>query len=475
MRERYLNGGKLCNALQTSAKTIVGAVNELWNRPMDYINGIKHVTYAQLTSMRDAGELVTGQWYRITDYETTVANGPDARSAGHPFDLLVMATSNTTLSEEARAIKSSRDQGYFANSNLDAWKIWYCLDNDATRFAWADTENGTGVIFRMIDEWNNDCPYDFKNVQFKRYLVVDLENVPSLVGKYFATTGTDEYTLPYDEENYIWAYTFSMPYTELKIPIAEYIDSNGYDLILDEWENVDNDEVKIDFKTQEDSSLNRYKGGKVAKGYVNGCRRNTIEECYTTIILDNDVFMTQALNNIVTYSCLVIEVDNYTNPSINQSNNTSNKFHLHCYNITLGFNCINNEFKNSCCYNTFGNFCESNIIGTDFKYNTFGNGCSWNQFGNSCESNQFGNNVYNNQFGNYVRTITVFDGVQYVSVTGTESNSTYVQNAQILNGTSGSNSNNMLQISFQVNAKYSQIAGLKSDGELRIWNPADGV
>lgn len=26
-------------------------------------------------------------------------------------------------------------------------------------------EKGRGVIYRMIDEWHNDCPYDFKNIQ----------------------------------------------------------------------------------------------------------------------------------------------------------------------------------------------------------------------------------------------------------------------------------------------------------------------
>ena len=45
----------------------------------------------------------------------------------------------------------------------------YCLDNDTTRFAWADTAGGKGVIYRMTDEHGNECPYDFKNVQFKRY------------------------------------------------------------------------------------------------------------------------------------------------------------------------------------------------------------------------------------------------------------------------------------------------------------------
>lgn len=46
----------------------------------------------------------------------------------------------------------------------------YCFNNDTSRFAWADNVNGKGVIYRMIDEFNNDVPYDFKNIQFKRKL-----------------------------------------------------------------------------------------------------------------------------------------------------------------------------------------------------------------------------------------------------------------------------------------------------------------
>lgn len=60
---------------------------------------------------------------------------------------------------------------YFADCNLDAWKIWYCLDNNTNRFAWADDSNGKGVIYRMIDEWGNDCPYDFKNILIAKELV----------------------------------------------------------------------------------------------------------------------------------------------------------------------------------------------------------------------------------------------------------------------------------------------------------------
>jgi hypothetical protein len=48
--------------------------------------------------------------------------------------------------------------------NASAWELKYCLDNDTTRFAWADEENGKGVIYYMKDEKNNECPYDFKNI-----------------------------------------------------------------------------------------------------------------------------------------------------------------------------------------------------------------------------------------------------------------------------------------------------------------------
>ena len=100
---------KTDNSLLTTAKTIVAAINELWDKFADYLKGIRHVTYAQLKTLRDNAELKPGQWYRITDYVTTVANDAEARSAGHPFDVLVMATSASTLGEDALAVKSARD------------------------------------------------------------------------------------------------------------------------------------------------------------------------------------------------------------------------------------------------------------------------------------------------------------------------------------------------------------------------------
>ena len=309
-------------------------------------------TWAELKDLRDNGNLIAGSLYRITDYNCTTTQ-ENTRSAGHQFDIVLLALSENKLAEEGWAMMNENDvydvtfgdgvtkkcwiynvqpeeeypsynivdyntllgldgnsadditfneenktattdvpstnleysntpYNYFQNSNLSAWKVWYCLDNDTARFAWADdsidegspasimentsvatytrnlqndTEdenvqyyawedtgnntivyttsetpqigdniyimikghvvdsitmkvsqftpahegtglpNGRGVIYRLIDEFNNDVAYDFKNIQFIR----------PLTDGYYNAQGTDTwvYTLnAYDEYNY---------------------------------------------------------------------------------------------------------------------------------------------------------------------------------------------------------------------------------------------------------------------------------
>ena len=543
---------KTDNSLLTTVKTIVGAINELWNKFADYLKGIQHVTYAQLVTLRNNSGLVAGQWYRITDYMTTVANDTEARSAGNPFDLLVMATSSNTLSEEAKAIKSSRDSnGYFTDANLNAWKVWYSLDNDTTRFQWADTENGKGVIWRMIDEWQNDCPYDFKNVQFKRYRVYDDSphgELEALDGQYYGYNGDMNNVHIDDEDDFVWAYTFTL--------IDENDDYVDYSI---------KKEGALDTETDW-GYLNQFKKGR--------CEYNRIRHSYTAVTIDDQCYRTLMLNNIVLISTINEEcglsgemqlnefgsgnynmtvkdnpeknifgnkcynniVGSYGNTFGNDCYNNTfgndcggntfgngcsdntfgngcswntfgnncyyntfgngcswNTFGNDCYNNTFGNDCYNNTFGNGCsdntfgndCYNntfgnvcswnTFGNNCYYNTFGNNCCYNTFGNGCSWNTFGNGCSDNTFGNGCSDNTFGNNCRYLTVHNGVRYVEVPGGSTDYSYVQNAQILNGTHGSDSSNMLQISFQEDADYCQFAGLNSSGILKIWVPADAA
>lgn len=178
--------------------------------PELYVN----ITYNDLVTNRNQNKLIPGSYYRITDYVTTTTD-TESRSMGHQFDIVVLAINESTLSEEAFAEHHEGDT-YFTNSNLAAWKIWYALDNDTSRFAWADSTNGKGVIYRMIDEHRNDVPYDFKNIQFKRYAVNIAEDFSDTIS-YLSGLCVAPSTLPntyvkpltLNTATYKWYYTFS--------------------------------------------------------------------------------------------------------------------------------------------------------------------------------------------------------------------------------------------------------------------------
>lgn len=135
-----------------------------------------NTTYAELKAWRNSGTLTPGMQYRITDFVTT-ANGVRSpytggiwsdnvvrfTSAGHAFDIVVTATGKNTIDSQARAMLHDGDT-YFAGENLNAWKIWYSLDEG--RWYWEEpyASSYRGSITRMIDEHGNDLPYDFKNI-----------------------------------------------------------------------------------------------------------------------------------------------------------------------------------------------------------------------------------------------------------------------------------------------------------------------
>ena len=81
--------------------------------------GVTATTYAELKALRDAGQLKAGAFYRITDYMTTTTQ-ENTQSAGHPFDVIVLALDGSRLSEKAWAAHHEGDE-YFKDSNLSAW------------------------------------------------------------------------------------------------------------------------------------------------------------------------------------------------------------------------------------------------------------------------------------------------------------------------------------------------------------------
>ena len=101
----------------------------------------KSTTYSDLRILKNEGKLIAGAFYRITDYEC-VTNRQNSRSANHQFDIIVQAIDERTLSENAHAIHHDGDT-YFANSNLNAWRLKYAFDADIARFNWADSFDST--------------------------------------------------------------------------------------------------------------------------------------------------------------------------------------------------------------------------------------------------------------------------------------------------------------------------------------------
>ena len=70
-------------------------------------NNMTNVTHKELKTLRDGGRLKPGRKYRITDY-VTIINAENKFSDEHPFDIVVTALSDDTLSEEASAIDNRK-------------------------------------------------------------------------------------------------------------------------------------------------------------------------------------------------------------------------------------------------------------------------------------------------------------------------------------------------------------------------------
>ena len=417
------------------------------------------ITWAQLKNLRDNSQLVPGRFYRITDYYCTTTT-TNTSSTSHNFDIIVRADSSNKLNEEASAIRHSGDT-YFANNNLSAWKLWYCLDNDTNRFAWADIDFGNGVIYRMIDEFGNDCPYDFKNILF------------TSSGKY-----TNAYTFSYTESSVIKdASLLGLNKLCYKNIMKEYINSN----------NSNKQQLNFNVFYSTTTTLRCYSNifGNNCYGSIFGvgCYFNTFgSNCYF------NTFGNDCYSNTFGNKCYSNTFGNSCHSNIFDNSCYSNVFSDSCHSNILGNNCVSNRFGNSCYSNVFGNDCYSNVFGNNCSRNTFGNeynnnvfskSCSYNTFGNGCYSNVFDSNCSSNTFGNYCSSVTfgnncnfnilgnncrsvkieneagnyakcnIFEnGVSYVSLEGTSiaSIDNQIQNVTIHQGVQGTSTSNMKTI-----------------------------
>ena len=372
-------------------------------------------TYAELVAAKNGGTLAKGAWYRITDYVTTTAQS-NTRSANHAFDVIVRADSESVLNENAFAIQHEGDT-YFANQKLSAWELKYDINNDTTKYAWADSTNGKGVIYYMKDENENECPYDFKNIQFK----VGAKQKAGTVANVFY-------------------YTFSVATGENDATITDHSLNGGKCYGNKMWLYVTSNKRSLNANVFRNTNMtsacygNTFGNNCINHTFGNNCSSNTFGDgC------GGNTFGSDCSNHTFGNNCSGNTFgDNCSNHTFGNS----------CSNHTFGNNCGGNTFGNSCINHTFGNNCSSNTFGNSCSSNTFGNSCINHTFGNNCSSNTFGDGCRSNTFGtasaakDYYKNIIFENYVQYVQLdcTQTTSSSAYCQNVLVGMGIEGTSS-----------------------------------
>ncbi len=419
------------------------------------IENLLIVTYSQLKTLRDNSKLKPGVFYRIIDYECTTSAANTA-SAGHVFDIIVRADDINVLNENAYACKHSGDT-YFADSNLAAWRLKYCLDNDALHYEWADAygivinnilyardesdddltktypyswvnsnthrytststpttsdsahssrtggstyaisaineESGKGVIYWMRDEWGNECPYDFKNILFTR------ANVYENAYTFTRNSNQDGSLLVGQCENNIIKEAVSGGTRKLYFNV--FYTTNTYLTCLN---NV------IKTRCRNNTFYNNCNYNTLG----NSCNNNTITNGSYNLLKNNssDNVITSGSRNCLGAVCTgntIIGNDNILGNYCGSNTNINdyNIFGNNCSNNTFGSSCSSNIFGNNCSNNTFGSSCRNNTFGNVFQNNTFGTYCSYNSFGNDCQRNVLGDWCQANLFKNDVQYVKI--------------------------------------------------------------------
>jgi hypothetical protein len=362
--------------VEKNEKVTVYALNDL----NENIKNLKtfNVTYNELKDLYDNNNLIVDAKYRIIDYVTTTSQA-DTRSANHQFDIIVEATSTNTINENAKACLHDFDDSdsYFEGNKLDAWEIKYCFDNDTSRFSWADTTNGKGVIYYMKDEYKNECWYDFKNIQFLR--TSDFFNTNSF--------------LPHLEgDNYY--YTFS-----------KIVDG----VIVDNTVNNTSKTYSINNSIGNRGQIQR-KLSDIIFINLNGVTRNNIigdssYSCTFGDVCHDNVIADYCYNNVIG--------NEFKNNNIKQlftNNKVTGTFQ---YN-TLGIQCYNNNFSGHIWFTTFSsqfNYCSFNIPeGSKLEYCEFGSGIGFLNGIPAIRKITFENNVAWYDTTTYITNLYTTDG-----------------------------------------------------------------
>ena len=381
--------------------------------------GMIPTTYSELRALRDNGQLAKGAFYRITDYSTEVNEsfsffGNDflCQSAHHDFDIIVLALSNDTLSEDAMAInhgggstngngddnngggtdnggddnggekattksrntvagtkasnqddtEDEEDEDYFAKSDLSAWELKYSLDVDMIRYPWAKPSGGgeskvvtlamsahpEDTVTATVLSENDDT---FDGFPIKCSAMGTTVYLPSLQ---IADNVVGLIQMGFDEPQ-------EMEFDILEVNTVANSGKGVITMMKDEFGN----KLSYDFKNIKWARYLVTDNESPFYDMYYGLRGDGEPQYFYTF----DGFYSE---DVSCDTSLYFDVEEERSVMLN----------------VFGEFCINNVF--------FGNYCYSN---------TFGNECYSNTFGNYCDSNTFGESNPYNKLEDFVRSL----------------------------------------------------------------------
>lgn len=326
--------------------------------------------------------------------------------------------------------------------NPPAWSLKYCLDNDTTRFAWAQTGQ---AIINCSSHYSNNCyltrqpGYDKNNQEAYIFAwgtsedandgdptnfiytesevvisgdpVVDFDDVVCGYANVITGRGVVYYLkdehgneCPYDFKNMVFLRNseWQNEHTSFMRNLG-ITDCGIYWFYTFSWVNealtVEDLTVRQDLHSDD--------------GFYYGIKNNKIFTVYNEdvgqFVLPCNVFVASAAtDNRFFNGCIENTLLNAcTYNSINCYGTKRNTFGHGCCNNILDLGCIDNTFACSCTYNELGRDCSSNVFSTACSTNTISEGSGRNIFGADCNHISIAKNCHNN---------TIYDGCQWIDL-----------------------------------------------------------
>jgi hypothetical protein len=403
-----------------------------------------NITYQELYDKTVNGELVVGQWYRLTDYKSVnflngwqIANqnpipmypnfNPREIYEGETEVLMLQATSPYGIAEVGYSETFNGDivqyEPYVNKIGVDLQLYNGQVLPDTSVVSGFDLQwDGTNVYFEMP----NNYPALFGHYF---YLYCEFDG-----GSYYQdgafdplTPGVSVCQYPYTSDDIDYGYPKSM--SRIKV------ENDGYKIILldldeDDFNNYDLDtlyintvyaigdsygwitrrqdthrniDVPFDFRSRKyrrfeinlssiDSNLGINYWGIGDNPFIAGSNRLT-----TGNYKDFKVFANEG------YDALDIKWTDMGGPDHNwyRGYNDNNVWFGFMYKVNIKTLCANNTIDSEFIYNNIKDQFHNNIISLYFTYNNIGYYFSNNQIGNNFSNNQIGNNFYFNQIGYY--------------------------------------------------------------------------